>query len=131
MAILVDSSVWIASAHSKNKECKLLKDLIEKNKETIYIALPIQVEVCQGARTHGEFERLWDAFLGFDFLEIEDSLWAQSAWNYFQCKKRGIITSTIDCLIATLSHAYHTPLWTLDKHFKMMQPVIGFELFQP
>lgn len=35
MAVLVDSSVWIASAQSKNKECRLLKDLIEQNKETI------------------------------------------------------------------------------------------------
>ncbi len=129
MAVLIDSSVWISGAKPQNKECLALKRLIHKN-ELICVIRPIQVEVCQGARTEEEFHKLWESFLGFDFLEITDRLWGLSAWNYFKCKKRGIHPSTLDCLIATLSKEYSVPLWTLDQGFKKMQILIGFEFAQ-
>ena len=127
MAVLVDSSVWIAAAHSKNKECLQLKRLILSN-ELIYLVRPIQVEVCQGARSEEEFQMLWDSFLGFQFLEITDRHWGLSAWNYFKCRKKGITLSTVDCLIATLAKEYQAELWSLDKVFKQVQPVIAFQL---
>lgn len=129
MAVLVDSSVWIAGANSKNPECLRLKQLIGKN-ELIYVTRPIQVEVCQGARTEEEFHRLWDAFLGFEFLEITARHWGISAWNYFRCRKRGKTLSTIDCLIGSLSSEYGVPLWTLDKVLGSAREVIGFDLFR-
>ncbi len=126
MALLVDSSVWIAAAKPQNSECLRLKRMIQKN-EFIYTARPIQVEVCQGARTEEEFHRLWEAMLGFESLEITDRHWGISAWNYFRCRKKGITVSTVDCLIATLAKEYGVPLWSLDQVFKRIQPIIGFE----
>lgn len=128
MAVLIDSSVWIAAASAKNKECLALKRLIKAN-EAIFIAQPIHVEVCQGARTEEEFHKLWEAFLGFEILEITDRHWGLSAWNYFRCRKKGLTVSTIDCLIATLAKEYRIPLWTLDKAFPKMRGIIGFEEF--
>lgn len=129
MAVLVDSSVWIAASPPKNKECLLLRRLIE-NGELIYVIRPIQAEVCQGARSEHEFHRLWDAFLGFDFLEISDRHWGLSAWNYFKCRKKGVTLTTLDCLIATLAQDYRVPLWSLDQCFVKAQSLIGFELYQ-
>ena len=126
MAVLVDSSVWIAAANSKNRECLELKRMIVSN-ELIYLTRPIQAEVCQGARSSEEFHKLWDAFLGFEFLEITDRHWGLSAWNYFQCQKKGITLSTLDCLIATLAKEYRVPLWSIDKCFTQIQSIIGFE----
>lgn len=128
MAVLIDSSVWIAAASSKNKESLQLKRMIREN-ELIYIAKPIQTEVCQSAKTENEFRRLWDAFLGFACLGITDNLWGLAAWNYFACRKKGVTPSTMDCLIATLAREYRVPLWSLDKHLPRMQPIIGFETF--
>ncbi|MEW6057953.1 MAG: PIN domain-containing protein [Bdellovibrionota bacterium] len=127
MAVLVDSSVWVAAANPKNKECLILKRMIQTN-EPIYLIRAIQAEVCQGARTETEFHRLWDAFLGFEFLSVTDRHWGLSAWNYFKCRKKGITLSTLDCLIATLAREYRIPLWSLDKAFGKIQPLIGFEL---
>lgn len=127
MAVLVDSSVWIAAASTKNKECLALKRLIQSD-ELIYLARPIQVEVCQGARSDVEFHRLWEGFLGFEFLELSDKIWGLSAWNFFKCRKKGITLSTLDCLIATLSREYRVPLWSVDKVFPKIQSQIGFEL---
>ena len=127
MALLVDSSVWIAGASAKNKECLLLKRMVQQG-DLLYIATPIQVEVCQGARSEQEFRRLWDAFLGFNFLEIGHKHWEQCAWNFFRCRKKGITLTTIDCLIATLAAEYRIELWSLDKVFMTISPIIGFDL---
>jgi predicted nucleic acid-binding protein len=127
MALLVDSSVWIAAAKSSNPECLKLKRLIAK-KEMIYICRPIQTEVCQGARSESEFHKLWEAFLGFEFLEITDKHWGLSSYNYFRCRKKGITLTTLDCLIGTLAREYRIPLWSLDRSFKKAEPIIGYEL---
>src|SRR5580698_7122793 len=105
MAVLVDSTIWISASSPKNKECLQLKRMINKN-ELIYVAKPIQVEVCQGARSEDEFHLLWESFLGFNFLEVTDLLWGLAAWNYFRCRKKGITLSTLDCLIGTLANEY-------------------------
>ena len=130
MAVLVDSSVWIAAANPRNRECLQLKRLILSN-ELLYVTRPIQVEVCQGAKIEVEFHRLWDAFLGFEFLEITTKVLGTSAWNYFRLRKKGKTVSTIDCLIGTLSSVYGVPLWTLDNSLKNAHSVIGFDLFHP
>ena len=128
MAVLVDSSVWITAQNPVRKECLKLKRMI-LNEELIYIVRPIQVEVCQGARSEEEFHKLWDSFLGFEFLEVTDRIWGLSAWNYFKCRKKGVTLTTLDCLICTIAREYQVPLWTLDKVFKRAQPLVGFELF--
>jgi predicted nucleic acid-binding protein len=130
VAILIDSSVWIAADQKRLPEHKRLRAMIEAD-ELIVTCLPIQVEVCQGARTKAEFDYLWNAFLGFDRLEIRPEHWEASAWNYFRCRESGVTPSTVDCLIATLAHAYRVPLWTRDKSFRAMQPIVGCDLYMP
>lgn len=127
MACLIDSSVWIAAANPKNKECLQLKRMISQN-ESIFVTTVIQVEVAQGAKSETQFHDLWNAFLGFDHLEITDKHWGQAAYHYFKCRKAGMTIGTIDCLIATLSHDYQIPLWTLDATLKKARSVIGFTL---
>lgn len=129
MAVIVDSSVWIAAQSPTKKECLRLKRLILRE-EIIYIVKPVQVEICQGARSEEQFHKLWDSFLGVEFLEITDRIWGLSAWNYFKCRRKGVTLTTLDCLIATVAREYQVPLWTLDKIFKRVQPMIGFELFE-
>lgn len=128
MAVLIDSSVWIAASRPKTSEGASLRKLIERN-ELIHVAHPIQTEVCQGAASEEEFHRLWDAFLGFDFLEITARHWGMSGWNYFRCRKKGVTLSTLDCLIGTLSVEYGVPLWTLDKTLLKASPLLGFDVF--
>lgn len=130
MALLIDSSVWIAAQFSSNRECLLLKRMLEAD-ELIYAVRPIQVEVCQGAKSEDEFHQLWSSFLGLEFLEITDKHWGLSAWHYFKCRKEGVTLTTLDCLIATVAREYRVPLWTLDKVFSRIQKSIGFDLYKP
>jgi predicted nucleic acid-binding protein len=128
VAILVDSSVWIASANPKNKECIKLKRLIKAD-EPIYLIDPIQAEICQGAKSPEQFHALWASLLGFHFLEVTKLHWGKSAWNYFRCRKQGLTLTTLDCLIGTIAGEYKLPLWTLDKTLLKSKKIIGFESY--
>ncbi len=129
MAVLVDSSVWIAAARPRNPECLELKRMI-RGGELLHILRPIQTEVCQGARTEVEFHRLWDSLLGFEFLEITDRHWGLAAFNYFRCRKAGLTLGTLDCLIGTVAADYRVELWTLDRTLKRARSVLGFSSFK-
>lgn len=127
---LVDSSVWIAAQNTKNKEYKILKNLLEDNEQAIYTAKIIQVEVSQGAKTPEQMAKLWEGFLGLEFLEITNHHWLMSAQNFFKCRKKGISLSTIDCMIATIAQSYGVPLWSNDKIFAAISPILGFEQYR-
>ncbi|HMO16744.1 MAG TPA: PIN domain-containing protein [Oligoflexia bacterium] len=126
--MLVDSSVWIESSKPKSKSGNILKNLLINPEQVIYTSKIIQLEVSQGARTREQFSVIWDGFLGLDFLEINDNHWQICALNFFKCRKAGLTISTIDCLIATLAQQYHVSLWSLDKIFSHIAPVLGIEL---
>jgi predicted nucleic acid-binding protein len=127
MSVLVDSSVWIAASKKGSKVAPRLAKMIHSD-EIIYYSKIIQVEVSQGARTQGEFASVWDAFLGFNELPVLDSDWEAAAWNYYRCRGKGVTLSTVDCLIATLAARYRLPLWSEDKVFLKIAPIIGFDL---
>ncbi|MGE4232544.1 MAG: PIN domain-containing protein [Bacteriovoracia bacterium] len=129
MAIFVDSSIWIAASNKRNKEFSELSKLIKQD-EPLLLIRAIQTEVCQGARTELQFHQLWNAFLGFHFVDVEDRHWGASAWNYFKCKKKGITLGTLDCLIGTMAKESSAPLWTLDKTLLRASSVIGFEIYE-
>ena len=126
--MLVDSSVWISAAKSGTPESKKLKALLLDQSVEIFTSKIIQLEVSQGARTNEQFTVLWEGFENLQLLPIEDTHWKQSAINFFKCRKKGITISTIDCLIATLAQQYNATLWSLDKVFKQVAPILGVEV---
>ena len=126
--MLVDSSIWIEAAKPKSKESKTLKNLLLNPKEIIHTSKIIQLEVSQGSRTREQFSVIWDGFLGLEFLEVEETHWKFSALNFFKCKRSGISLSTIDCIIATIAQQHNVSLWTLDKIFSKVAPVLGIEV---
>ncbi|MCX6119257.1 MAG: PIN domain-containing protein [Proteobacteria bacterium] len=128
MSVLVDSSVWIDASKPRGKSKEALASIIEVG-DIICYTNPIQTEVCQGAKSQLEFAKLWDAFLGFQLLPVREHHWELTAWNYFRCRKEGVTVATVDCLVATIAQSYRIPLWTLDKLFTKIQPIIGFDFY--
>lgn len=128
--MLVDSSVWISASKSGTPESKKLKALLLDQGVEILTSKIIQLEVSQGARTNEQFTVLWEGFENLRLLPIVDTHWKQSAINFFKCRKKGITISTIDCLIATLAQQYNVTLWSLDKVFKQVAPILGVEVIK-
>ena len=127
--VLVDSSVWIAASRKDSPQAKSLGRLLRADEVEVYTTELIRVEVTQGARTTEEFERLWLGLNALQPLSFSENSYQKSAWNYFRLRKQGISIATIDCLIGTLAAEHKVSLWSLDKVFKRISPLLGFELF--
>lgn len=129
MGVLVDSSIWIAAQVSNARETVHLKELLLEN-HSIYTSRIIQVEVTQGAKTQELFTKLWNGFLGLNFLEITDTIWQKAAVNYFLLRKKGLTISTIDSIIATLAIENRVGLWSKDKVFEKMTKHLTIKLYE-
>jgi len=46
------------------------------------------------------------------------------------CRRKGVATSAVDCLIAALATFNDAFLFTLDEDFSRMAPVCGMKLFK-
>jgi predicted nucleic acid-binding protein len=61
---------------------------------------------------------------GFHQFNVGDPAWADLARNLYQFRSRGITVPFPDALIATIAVRNALELWTLDKHFQLMQTVL-------
>ncbi len=131
MQVIVDSSVWISADRKNSLDHMKLKKLIANTQIDVCICKPISLEVCQGARTPEEFDFLWTGLTGFKNLDISDHIWRESALNFMRFRKKGLTSTTLDCLIATISIYYSASLWTNDAIFSKMSKIIQLDLWRP
>lgn len=84
------------------------------------LAVPgiVSQELLSGVRTPEEWKRLQEVMEGFPvFLaDQEDHFTAAKVAN--TCRRRGIASSTVDCLIAAQAIRRRANLFTLDQDFQ-------------
>lgn len=87
-------------------------------------------ELLSGVRTVQEFDRLKGIMDGFPLViaRREDHLTVARIAN--ACARKGVPTSTVDCLIAALAISRKAALFTLDADFARMAPLCGLTLFK-
>lgn len=85
-------------------------------------------ELLSGVRTPQAFDRLMGIMEGFPLViaRREDHLTAARIAN--SCARKGVPTSTVDCLIAALAVSRQAALFTLDDDFARMAAPIGLTL---
>jgi hypothetical protein len=96
------------------------------------LAIPgiVLQELLTGVRTEAQFSRLEALMRAFPVLEAERRHHVSAARIANVCRRVGITTSTVDCLIASLSVASDAPLFTLDADFLRMAPHCGLRIFR-
>jgi predicted nucleic acid-binding protein len=87
------------------------------------------MEVCQGVGTIEEFKKLWNIFLGFEKLLINEETWELSSFNYFRCRKKGVTLGSMDSLIMSIALQNRISIWTKDKDYKSAEKVLGLDLW--
>ena len=128
--VLVDTSVWISFFRKgRSPEARHLDGLLELG--TVVTCAPIRAEVVSGAKTEGEFRQIRDLFSGLQVLESSQEVWDRLEAARFTLARRGIQASLIDLMIGSLSQIYHVPLWSLDKDFDRIRPVLSFPKYIP
>ena len=118
--VLVDTSAWICFfARRGYPEVKrALSILLEEDRAAI--AGPIVIEILQGARTVEEKEDIKKWIKGLHCLPVTDALWYDAAEMAFALRRKGVTTSAIDTLIASLAIEYDCSLLHRDSHFDLI-----------
>lgn len=86
-------------------------------------------EVLSGVRTEPQFLRLKRLLEGFPILVAEQHHHVRAARIANACRRKGVATSAVDCLISALATEHDAPLLTMDEDFFGMAPHCGLKLF--
>lgn len=90
----------------------------------------VLAELLQGARTEFDVVRTERALAGFHSVSIPEVVWRSLGLNQSALRKVGLKVPFQDVLLATVAIERGLELWTLDKHYSLIQPVLkGLRLF--
>ncbi len=134
--ILLDTSVLSPAyrrrrrAESEPQVVAVLRGMI---REDVPLAIPgiVLQEVLTGIRTETQFGRLEGALKAFPIIAAELQHHVLAAQISNTCRRKGVATSTVDCLIAALATSNDAFLFTLDKDFTRIASLCGMKLFKP
>ena len=88
-------------------------------------------ELLYGAVSEKDSATIENALSSFTFIQIEDSDWLLLGKFLYKLRKKGITVPFPDALIASLAIRCDIPVWTLDKHFHLIQSVFpDLKLFE-
>jgi len=118
--VLIDTSAWICffSRRGYGEIKKALSLLLDENRTAI--TGPIWIELIQGTRTMEEKEEVKKWIKGVHWLPVTEVLWDKAAEMSFGLRRKGITTSAIDTLIATVAIEYDCLLLHKDSHFELI-----------
>ena len=118
--VLIDTSGWICFFSRRGFEeiKKTISTLLDEDRAAI--AGPILVELIQGTRTVEEKETIKRLLRGIHWLSVTDDHWHKTAEMAFNLRRKGITSSAIDTLIATLAIEYRCILLHKDSHFELI-----------
>ena len=115
--VLIDTSGWICFFSRRGYEEMKEQIFILLDEDKVAIAGPILIELIQGTRNEEEKEKVRGYVKGVHWLPVTDDHWHQSADVAFKLRRKGITTSAIDVLIATLAIDYKCSLLHKDSDF--------------
>ena len=118
--VLVDTSAWICFFSRRGFEGLKGNLSILLDEDRAAITGPILVELIQGARTSEEKETIKSLFRGIHWLSVSDDHWHEAAEMAFDLRRKGITSSAIDTLVATLAIGYRCTLLHKDSDFDLI-----------
>ena len=125
--VLVDTSVWIEFFREKESGVSLkIKEYLRLN-QVCYVGL-IAVELYQGAKTEKEIQVINDLFEAVNYVEIERKHYFHAGQISQKAGRKGKTFSTVDMVIAALSHDENLTLFTLDHHFREIAQYLDLSL---
>ena len=129
--VIVDSSVWIESLRRDgNLHVKVALENLLEEYEATWCGM-VKLEVLGGARPPDR-EKLEVHFGCIPYLPMKDAAWNTAKKLAWRLRDKGCTAPWNDILIATLAFEVGCRIYTVDKHFEMMQKAgAGIILYQP
>ncbi len=128
--ILIDSSVWIEAARQHGD--LLVKVALEAIlcEYKAQLCSPVRLEVLGGTRR--DERRLWGEYFSvLPYRATTEKDWEQAVRNGWRLRDAGHTVPWNDILIATMALHDDVQVYAVDKHFTLMQTILGLKLYSP
>jgi predicted nucleic acid-binding protein len=117
MAILIDTSLWIAMYRDRSGKLRQRVKSDTGNIEPVFTGV-IATEILQGCMNEDEWHLVSDYLADQRFIEMKHQTWINAARIYFDLRREGVtIRGTIDCCIAQLAIEHDFQLLHCDRDF--------------
>ena len=115
MKILVDTNVMIDYMKRPSEK---MKEIFQN--EDVVISGVVVSELLHGALSEKEMKSLEEDLNVFESLNIGKGDWTEFGRFLYKVRKSGLTVPYPDALIAFVAISNDVPVWTKDKHFKLI-----------
>jgi len=123
--IVVDTSIWIEYFKGNEAAASIIND---NTGFDLFITGPILTELVQGIKTESEKELFTKLMESFPRIAILEQDWVDAGKTGSELRKNGVTVPMADLLIYTVSINNSCALFTLDKHFSLINEAIDPDL---
>ena len=131
MNVLVDTSVWSLTLRRRQEapvaKALLFRQILESGQPIFLLGVILQ-ELLQGLRDQVQLNAIKRKLEPFPLISLSRHDYEYAAQVHLLCRKNGVQTTTIDCLIASAAIANDMKLLTADEDFTHMSKFCKLEL---
>ena len=128
--VIIDTSAWVEFFRRDGDA--LIKLSVKGLLDAFDAALcgPVEMEFFGGARPH-EIAEIKAAFDIMPYVRNDQKIWRKTAEAFTKVRSAGYTVPWNDLLIATIAIESHSAVYSCDKHFPILQKVMGVHLYEP
>ena len=125
--VLPDTSIWIAYLRAGGEDITRELSAALERREVLACG-PVVAELVAGARP-SDRATLLASLAGLPWAELDHQAWQSVGLRAAELRDRGQVIPLTDLEIAIAAHASGAALWTADRHFERLAPLLdGLEL---
>lgn len=127
--VLLDTSVWIAYLRKEKAVFDEVNMLIDSGR--VRLLGLVLAELYQGCKSQKEIDVTHDLTQIFPRLNESAQMWEAAGLLAYKLRKQGESIGLADCYIATVALKSKVLIYSYDKHFKVLAPICGLQLYSP
>lgn len=127
--VLVDTSAWIEFFRKAEPVYSKVSTLLESGRIcTLGIVI---AELIQGVRSEDEVKVLEDFVHVFELLPERVETWREAGKLSWRLRRRGKTVGLADCYVAVAASAAGASVFSLDRHFELMEAEGEVRRYEP
>lgn len=121
--VLPDTSIWVAYLRAGAED--LTRELgATLDRREVVVCGPVVAELVAGARAHDR-PTLVASLAGLPWAELDRQAWQSVGLLAAELRDRGEALPLTDLEIAVAAHLSGAALWTADRHFERLAPLLN------
>lgn len=118
--VLIDTSVWVN--FFRGKDVRVIEEVSSLlTKGLVVVPGLVVTELLQGALNEKELDKILALLEPVERIGISDRTWEEAGRLSYSLRRKGITSSTVDILLATVAIENDCLLLSHDKHFELIE----------